>query len=140
MPTNTKFRPNNQNSFDSDSQLLNLVSTQAVVEPNETKSIDLPITEDILLQGCEKFLVYDSHKDDKISLQIIHPATMQVVPNGQFATDLFIDPTVVNQNFTIPTYTAKLPAGLILRCVYKASAMGAQRDVRINWLLHKVLA
>ena len=56
MPTGTQFRPTHENAFNSDAQRVNIQSVQTTIEPNETKNIDLQLSDDHLLQGLRSYL------------------------------------------------------------------------------------
>ena len=136
MATGTTFRPRHENDFNSDAMQMNILSTQGLVNPSESKNIDLTLTDDCLLQGVEKLLVYNGDKNDVINLQVVHPIYGVI---NQFCTNFFIDSAKTDQLLSRPSYVAKLPAGLTIRVQYIASAALGQRDVKVNWLLHKVL-
>jgi hypothetical protein len=136
MPTNTTFKPLNDSEFNSGAMQINMQAVQGSVSPGEYTNIDLLLIEDHLLQGVAKLFVYNADKDDTIHLQVIHPVYGVV---NQFATGLYINPQIVDQDIFIPNYTAKLPAGLSIRLVYLAANSGTTRSIKINWLLHKVL-
>jgi hypothetical protein len=133
---NSTTRPTHINQFSSDVMQINILSCEGAANPLDIKNIDLTLVDDVLVQGVETLLVYGADKNDKISLQVVHPIAGVV---NQFCTDYFIDASMVTQRLNIPCYTAKLPAGLKLRLVYKASAAIGIRDIKVNWLLHKVL-
>lgn len=132
---NSTTRPTHSNQFSSDVMQIHILSCEGLVEPLEVKNIDLNLVDDILIQGLETLLIYGADRNDKICLQVVHPVVGVI---NEFCTDYFVDASTVSQRLNIPCYTAKLPAGLKLRLVYKASAALGTRDVKINWLLHKL--
>lgn len=133
---NSTFRPTHSSQFSSDVLNVYIISSEGLVNPLEEKVIDLLLTWDVLLQGVETLLIYGGDKNDKISLQVVHPNYGVV---NEFCTNYCIDSSIVTQRLNTPCYTAKLEAGLKLRLLYKASEVPGIRDVKINWLLHKVL-
>lgn len=102
---------------------------------NETKNVDLTLTDVNFLTGGE-LIVKGAKADDKICLQVIHPVAGVL---NQFVTDFRMRTDSENQSgFNLP-YTAKLPAGLIIRAVYKATSEVGERKISINYMLHKII-
>lgn len=101
---------------------------------DETKSIDLTLTDAHFLTGGE-LIVKGAKADDKVCLQVIHPIAGLL---HQFITDFRMRTDTENQSgFNLP-YTAKLPADLIIRAVYKATSEVGERKISINYMLHKI--
>jgi hypothetical protein len=130
------FNADNESEFSGKALRLDIRSSSGVAEPGKKTSVDLALTDDVLLQGIAKFVVYGGNRADTVSLQVVHPLAGVV---SQFASDFFVIENKQDQEVYIPNYTAKIPAGLILRCEYSAAPIGSPREIKINWLLHKVL-
>lgn len=101
---------------------------------NETKNIDLTLTDAHFLTGGE-LIVKGAKSDDKVCLQVVHPVAGVL---HQFVTDFRMRTDSENQSgFNLP-YTTKLPAGLIIRAVYIATSEVSERKISINYMLHKI--
>lgn len=102
---------------------------------SETKNIDLTVPFDLVLTGAV-LIVNGAKIDDKACLQIVHP---QAGVLDEFVSDWYMSESSDQQLALELTYPANLPAGLIIRLVYKASATDGTRKARANYFLHKVM-
>lgn len=101
----------------------------------ETKNVDYTVPFDVVLTGAV-VIVKNASIDDKISLHVAHPVAGIM---ETFVTDWFMAEDD-NQQFALQlNYPANIPAGLIIRAVYKADGVQLTRQVRINYLLHRVI-
>lgn len=129
MATNTKYDVMNMSMIDKKEVLYFGKKTRAVVTAGTTKNIDMVFADDILLTGA-KFILTNSHPDDTIKIQIVHP-TAGVLNE-------FIDWYAAELDKDLP-YPAKIPANLTIRVVYQ-SVGTTDVTVRVNYSAHKVLS
>jgi hypothetical protein len=101
----------------------------------QTVNIDYVAPFDLVITGAV-VIVKNAKIDDLVSLQVVHP---QAGVLDTFVTDWYVSETSDEQFALQLNYPANIPAGLILRAVYKANGTLATRQVRINYLLHKVI-
>lgn len=102
---------------------------------DETKNIDYTAPYDLCITGAV-VVVKGGNINDKVCIQVVHP---QAGVLDEFVTDWYMTEDR-NHQFAIDLdYPANIPAGLIIRAVYKAGAAAGTRNVRINYFLHKVI-
>lgn len=119
----------------SDQVEFNGQGVHAICLAAETKPIDLVLTDLHFLTGGE-LIVRGAKIGDKISLQVVHPVAGVL---KQFVTHFRMCTDEENQSgFNLP-YTAKLPAGLIIRAIYEATGEVGERSISINYMLHRVI-
>lgn len=121
--------------FTSDAVKFSGASAAGDAVADETKNIDYAVPYDLCITGA-LVLVKGGNINDKVCLQIVHP---QAGVLDEFVADWYMNEDR-NDQFSIDlSYPANIPAGLIIRAVYKASSAAGTRDVRINYFLHKVI-
>lgn len=131
MATNTIYDVMNMSLIDKAKVNYNGVKRKEIVPPGETKNIDIIFSDDILLTGA-CFILTNSSSDDEIQIQIVHP-------NGITVLNQFIDWYAKDLDKDLP-YPAKIPAGLIVRFVYKNTSEINSVTCRINYSTHKIIA
>lgn len=123
------------NQFTSDAVKFAGASASDDAVADETKTIDYTVPYDLCITGAA-VVVKGGSIDDKVCLQVVHP---QAGVLDEFVTDWYMNEDR-NHQFTIDLdYPANIPAGLIIRAVYKANSQAGTRNVRINYFLHKVI-
>jgi hypothetical protein len=135
MATNTTYNPEKVSDFEkSKLNFLGQSISESTLE-NTTKNVDLTLTDDFLLTGGV-LMVKNGKMTDKVSLQIVHPVYGVV---NEFVKEYrVVEDEQVQFKIDLP-YTAKLPAGLKIRCSYIASSELGERTFALNIFLHKVL-
>lgn len=122
--------------FNSDAVKFAGASASADVVAGENKNIDYTAPFDLLVTGAV-VIVKGAKIDDKVSLQVAHP---QAGVLETFVTDWFMSDDQSEQFALQLNYPANIPAGLIIRALYKAAdGLIGTRQVRVNYLLHKVI-
>jgi hypothetical protein len=127
--TNTTFNPDTIHEFSKNS--MEFKGQKVMVEAASSKetSVDFEITEDTLITGARVQAV-GACEADEIKFQVI---------NKDMVVTTFIDWYI--QNGVIEkelNYPAKLPAGLVVRAVYKNTCAMMSVNVYINFYMHKV--
>ena len=132
---NSTFKPNHRSQFQADWLKFDGKSAYAEAQSSEEKNSDLVLTDDVLLTGGY-VCVQGGKFGDKICLQVVHP---QAGVLDQFVSDYYIKSDSESQFSIDLDYPAKLPAGLIVRAVYKSNNNEGLRRIAVNYFLHKVL-
>lgn len=135
MAANTSFNPSNLNEFEKSKLNKDAKGVSATVIAGTTQSIDLLLTDDILMAGGTVLLAKGAAIGDSVHFQVIHP-TYGVV--NQFITDWYLNPDSTEQAVPPANYPAKLLAGLTLRLVYH-SVGETDVWVAVNYNCEKVL-
>ena len=131
---NSGYNPQNISDFEKSKLLFDGKSVQGTAVANDTKTIDITLSDDYLLTGG-MLLVKGAKFFDSATLQIVHP-NFGVV--NQFVTEYFMKEDSQEQFNLAIGYPAKLAAGLSVRLVYKATADAGVRSIALNYQLHKV--
>lgn len=121
--------------FTSDNVLFAGTGKMGDAAENSNTNIDCTCPYDLCITGAV-MLVKGGAFGDKCSLQVVHPVAGVL---SEFVTDWGVSEDAQKQFELQLDYPANLPAGLIIRLVYKADANAGTRKVTMNYLLHKVL-
>jgi hypothetical protein len=140
MVTNTTFAPLKVSDFTSASLNFDGIGVSgscAVVDETLPLpvNIDLALTDDVLLIGGI-LLVKWGQFNDKVCMQVVHPIAGVL---NQYVTDYHIIEDSQKQFEILNVYPAKIPAGCILRVVYTPCNIVGNRNIAINYNLHKVM-
>lgn len=128
MPISTIFDPKSTSEMTKANLNFNGQKMMGTVLPGTTQNIDLTLTEDHLLTGATLILT-NASSDDEVKFQIVMGTTVVNQFIDWYAKDLDKD----------IGYPAKIPAGLIIRVVYKNTNTTNSVKVRVNLNLHKIL-
>lgn len=132
---NSVYNPEKVSDFEKSKLTFDGKSVQASAVASEVKTLDLVLTDDMLITGGV-LKVKGAKFFDTATLQIVHPIAGVV---NQFVTDYGMsEDTQLQIQLEIP-YPAKLFSGLSIRLVYKATADLGTRSIVINYKLHRVL-
>ena len=112
---NTTFDPKNSNDFEKSKLNKDAKGVQGTALAGTSTTLDLALTDDILMAGGSVFLAKGAAQGDTVDFQIVHP-TYGVV--NQFITSWYLNPDTTKQEIPASNYPAKLKAGLTLRVVY----------------------
>lgn len=135
MPTGTTFDPINTNFFEKTKLNKAARGVIATITAGATQSLDLTLTDDVIMAGGTVFLAKDASWGDKVAFQVVHPALGVV---NEFIESWYVDPSVIKQEVPPSNYPAKLVAGLILRIVYQSTGT-TDVKIAVNYNLEKVL-
>ena len=101
----------------------------ATIPPNTTQNLDWVCPGQRYLTGI-RYEKTGGGDCDEVDLQIIHPASGAILK--QFGTKVYI-----LSNGRDDFYKAVVPAGLIIRAVYKNTDLLAAAHFKANLILHK---
>jgi hypothetical protein len=135
MPSNTVFNPQNLTDFEKSKLNKDAKGVAATMTAGQSTSLDLTITDDVLMAGGTSVLVRGAAQGDKMDFQVVHPVAGVLV---QFVTDWYVNPDSTLQQTPPSNYPAKLLTGLILRIIYHSVG---ETDVwlAVNYNREKVL-
>lgn len=135
MPTQTNFNPANINEFEKTKLNKAAKGVIGVAIAGATSSLDLTLTDDILMSGGNIFLAKGAAWGDKVDFQIVHPVYGVI---NQFITNWYLNPDSTLQAVPTSSYPAKLPAGITLRVLYSSVGV-TDVAIAVNYNCEKVL-
>ena len=135
MPSNTEFNPSNVDEFSKLKLNKDAKGVAGTVAFGTTASLDLTLTDDVLIAGGTVFLARGAAEGDKVDFQVVHPVAGVI---NQFITDWYVNPDSTLQVVPPSNYPAKVPAGLIFRVVYH-SVGATDVWISVNYNMEKVL-
>lgn len=120
-------------NFDSDSAESRGKGIMCTVPAGQTTNVDMTLSQYRLFSGLA-FHVHNAEFGDTVHLEVCQP---NGVPIQRFFDSWVVDPAISSQGVFQYPYTARLVAGLILRVVYNATAVGSDRGIGVNYFLHR---
>lgn len=121
--------------FNSDAVQFAAAGVSSSATASETKDIDYTVPYDLCITGAV-MLVKGAKFQDIVSLKVVHPVYGVI---NTFVTGWYIAEDSQKQFELQLNYPANLPAGLVVRATYVATAEEGTRQIAINYLLHKVM-
>jgi hypothetical protein len=99
----------------------------------QTTNIDYTMPQYRIFSGLA-FHVHNAQFGDTLHLSVCYPNGAEIL---RFYEDWVVDHETPFQGVFQYPYTARIPAGLIMRVSYNAVAAGEERKLGINYFLHR---
>ena len=131
---NSTYNPANVNLFEKSKLNKDAIGISGTMVAGDTATLDITLTDDILLCGGNVLLAKNIAWGDSVDFQILSGSVVLV----QFVTNWYLDPSTIAQIVPVSNYPAKVPAGLILRIVYH-SVGDVNPEIAINYNREKIL-
>ena len=135
------FNPQRDTEYDKTKLALDAMGAMGVCAPGVSTNIDLPLPDDVLIDGIS-YNVIGGVFGDYINLQVIDlNGTYTGAPGtvlNQFATKWYVAQNQSSATQIKSKYPAKILGGMALRLIYN-SVGDTPANVAVNYELHKVL-
>jgi len=120
-------------NFDSDSAESRGQGILGTLPAGQSTNLDLTLSQYRLFSGLA-FHVHGAEFGDTVHLEVCYPNGVTI---QRFFDSWVVDHETPFQGVFQYPYTARLPAGLILRVVYNAVSSGGSRQLGVNYFLHR---
>lgn len=139
---NSQYSPTAKSGYSSKDLNVDFKGAKFDITVNSESDNDFLVTDDSIFDGMT-LDVLNSTLGDKVSFQIVDKDNIlgygANVVLKQFATDIYITPTLTRQVDHDSSYPAKIYAGLYLRIKYTSTSTVTTPTVIVRYKLHKIL-